>query len=234
MKILSKIRFLPITIFFASMMLSIKVSHIWDGIEELNPPSIIVAGAVAQTSVEAQQDPEASEKPETETLVTPKKPLDLGKLDPNIKQSRLAADDPTLLTNEEIELLQHLTVRREAIVKREQELGVRDVLLQAAVSRIDKKVIELKNLQKTIDGLIQKFDAQQDAKLLSLVKIYENMKPKDAANIFEDLEMETLLEVAERMKERKLAPVMAKMNPEKAREMTVELRQLRNLPRIGS
>ena len=233
MKILSKIRFLPITIFFASMMLSIKVSHIWDGIAELNPPSIIVAGAVAQTAVEAQQDPEDSEKPETEALVTTKKPIDLGKLDPNIKQSRLAADDPTLLTNEEIELLQHLSVRREAIVKREQELGVRDVLLQAAVSRIDKKVIELKNLQKTIDGLIQKFDAQQDAKLLSLVKIYENMKPKDAANIFEDLEMETLLEVAERMKERKLAPVMAKMNPEKAREMTVELRQLRNLPRIG-
>jgi len=47
------------------------------------------------------------------------------------------------------------------------------------------------------------------------------------------LEMQTLLEVAERMKERKLAPVMAKMNPAKAREMTVELRQLRKLPEIG-
>ena len=93
--------------------------------------------------------------------------------------------------------------------------------------------IFLQNLRATIDSLIQKFDKQQDAKLLSLVKIYENMKPKDAANIFEDLEMQTLLEVAERMKERKLAPVMAKMNPAKAREMTVELRQLRKLPEIG-
>ena len=105
--------------------------------------------------------------------------------------------------------------------------------MQAAESRIDKKVTELQNLRATIDSLIQKFDKQQDAKLLSLVKIYENMKPKDAANIFEDLEMQTLLEVAERMKERKLAPVMAKMNPAKAREMTVELRQLRKLPEIG-
>ena len=43
--------------------------------------------------------------------------------------------------------------------------------------------------------------------------------------------MTTLLEVAERMKERKLAPVMAKMNPERAREITVELRDLRELPR---
>jgi len=233
MKILSKIKFLPITIFFAAMMLSIKVSHIWNGIEELSPPSFVVAAAVAQTDTEAKQDPESSKKPEIEAQAGPEKPIDLGKSDPNIEQSRLAADDPTLLTTKEIELLQHLTIRREALVKREKELGVRDVLLQAAVSRIDKKVVELQNLQITIDGLIQKFDEQQDAKLLSLVKIYENMKPKDAANIFEDLEMQTLLEVAERMKERKLAPVMAKMNPEKAREMTVELRQLRNLPKIG-
>jgi flagellar motility protein MotE (MotC chaperone) len=35
------------------------------------------------------------------------------------------------------------------------------------------------------------------------------------------------------MKERKLAPIMAKMNPEKAREMTVELARLRQLPRGG-
>jgi len=36
------------------------------------------------------------------------------------------------------------------------------------------------------------------------------------------------------MKERKLAPVMAKMNPDKAREVTVELRALRELPRAGA
>ena len=89
-------------------------------------------------------------------------------------------------------------------------------------------------LRETIAGLIKTFDAQQDAKILSLVKIYENMKPKDAARIFEKMELDTLLEVAERMKERKLAPIMAKMNPEKARDMTVELARLRQLPPTGA
>ncbi len=234
MRILLKIRFLPITIFFAAMMLSIKVSNIWDGIAEHNPPTIALAKAIAQTGGEEQENTKPNEKSALDPQISSKEPLDLGKSDPNVEQSRLAADDPTLLTTEEVELLQQLSIRREVLVKREKEMGVRDVLMQAAVSRIDKKIVELKNLQITIDGLIQKFDEQQDAKLLSLVKIYENMKPKDAAKIFEDLEMETLLEVAERMKERKLAPVMAKMNPEKAREMTVELRQLRNLPEVGS
>ena len=57
MKLLSKIRFLPITIFFAAMMLSIKVSNIWDGIEELRTPIFEVAGAIAQTGEGAQEDP---------------------------------------------------------------------------------------------------------------------------------------------------------------------------------
>ena len=230
MKLLSKIRFLPITIFFAAMMLSIKVSNIWDGIEELRTPIFEVAGAIAQTDAGAQEDPRPDEKPEADVQDAQQNASDL---DSDIEQSRLITNDPTLLTTAEIELLQHLSIRREEIDKREKELDIRNGLMQAAESRIDKKVAELQNLQATIDSLIQKFDKQQDAKLLSLVKIYENMKPKDAANIFEDLEMQTLLEVAERMKERKLAPVMAKMNPAKAREMTVELRQLRKLPEIG-
>ena len=46
--------------------------------------------------------------------------------------------------------------------------------------------------------------------------------------------METLLLVAERMKERKLAVVMAKMNPRKARDVTVELSRLRDIPEVGS
>jgi len=233
MKIFSKVRFLPIMIFFAAMMLTVKVSHIWDGIEEMGAPTFEVAGAVAQTGPGAAPDPAAPAadvNPENaaidSTVIDNTEKEDFG-------SSRLITDDPTLLTPAEIELLQHLAVRREEIDKREREMDVRVGLMQAAESRIDKKVVELQSLQETIKSLIKSFDDQQDAKLLSLVKIYENMKPKDAAKIFEELEMETLLEVAERMKERKLAPVMAKMNPEKAREMTVELRQLRQLPKVG-
>ena len=230
MKFFPKFRFLPITIFFAAMMLTIKVNHIWEGIEQLDSPTFEVAGAVAQTDPTAQPDLGTEEIQQDQAAIDEETEFDA---EEGIEESRLITDDPTLLTPAEIELLQHLSVRREEIEKREKELQIRSGLMAAAESRIDKKVIELQNLQATIDGLIKKFDDQQDAKLISLVKIYENMKPKDAANIFEDLELETLLEVAERMKERKLAPVMAKMNPEKAREMTVELRQLRVLPAIG-
>ena len=233
-KILSRIRFLPLTIFAATLMLTVKVGDIWDGFEGLINGTIQVSEAVAQTADEGakpatgENQAQAPGAPEGQAV-----PAAL-KDEPKEEISRLITEDPTLLTQAEIDLLQQLAERRRVLESREQELEIRTGLLSAAEKRIDKKVEELKVLRETIAGLIKTFDAQQDAKILSLVKIYENMKPKDAARIFEKMELDTLLEVAERMKERKLAPIMAKMNPEKARDMTVELARLRQLPPTGA
>ena len=233
MAFLAKLKFLPITIFFATLMLTVKIGDIWNGIDGMNEATINVSDALAQTTPE----PPAGAAPQEEAAVAPEDTTEAGPdasaeyLD-EAATSKLVTDDPTLMTATEIDLLQKLSVRREDIEKREREMDVRNGLLKAAEVRIEKKIVELQILQEAIDGLITKFDDQEDAKLLSLVKIYENMKPKDAATIFEDLELDTLLLVAERMKERKLAPIMAKMNPEKAREMTVELRRMRELPAV--
>jgi len=236
MKILSKIRFLPVTIFFATLLLTVKVSDIWDGVKTLQNNAIEIAQASAQTT----EDPTAQENlSDEENVQNEEKTGDEIEDDEGFspEAQSLLNEDPSLMTVQEIEVLQKLTARRKVIEQREKELVIRSGLLQAAEKRLDRKVQELQTLRQTISGLIITFDEQQDAKLQSLVKIYENMKPKEAARIFEDLELDTLLEVAERMKERKLAPVMAKMNPVKAREMTVELRRLRQLPstdqRIG-
>ena len=236
-KILSRIRFLPLTIFAATLMLTVKIGDIWDGFDGLINGTFQVSEAVAQTQDEGAK-PAPGEKqaqaPAQEGAPDEKDVPAALKDEPPEEMSRLITEDPTLLTQAEIDLLQQLAERRRVLESREQELEIRTGLLSAAEKRIDKKVEELKVLRETIAGLIKTFDAQQDAKLLSLVKIYENMKPKDAARIFEEMELETLLEVAERMKERKLAPIMAKMNPEKAREMTVELARLRQLPKTGA
>lgn len=232
-RIFSRIRFLPLTIFAATLMLTVKIGDIWDGFDGLINGTIQVSEAIAQPAEEdakpAAKDgqPAAGEKTAEQAVPAALKDEPQGQI------SKLITNDPTLLTPAEIDLLQQLAERRQVLESREQEFELRTGLLAAAESRIDKKVEELKVLRETISGLIKTFDAQQDAKLLSLVKIYENMKPKEAAKIFEELGMDTLLEVAERMKERKLAPIMAKMHPEKARDMTVELSRLRQLPPVG-
>ncbi len=216
---LAKIRFLPITIFAAALMLTVKIGAIWDGVDGLFAGAVTVAGARAQQTGGATP------------AAPPPAPVDEEEERP--LAARMATADPTLLTQSEIELLQQLAVRREELERREQEMDLRTGMLKAAEDRIDRKIAELKALQVTIEGLISTYEDQQNAKMQSLVKIYENMKPKDAARIFEELDLDTLLLVAERMKERKLAPIMATMNPEKAKEMTVELSRLRQLPTAG-
>jgi len=234
-RFLTRFRFLPATIFAAALMLSFRIGDIWEGVDGLLSGTLSVAEAQAQQTQPTTEDAAAgSESSDAE------KAMEGGEggeqTDDTMADDtadRRAIEDPTLLTQSEIELLQQLAERRETLDNREREIEQREGLLQAAEVRINEKVIELQALQATIEQLIKTYDDQQEAKIGSLVKIYENMKPKDAARIFEELDMDTLLLVAERMKERKLAPLMAQMNPEKAKEMTVELAKLRQLPRNG-
>jgi flagellar motility protein MotE (MotC chaperone) len=75
-------------------------------------------------------------------------------------------------------------------------------------------------------------NAAQQTQLDNLVKIYETMKAKEAAKIFESLDMPTLLGVVERMKPARVAVIMAEMNPEKAKDITVALTKKDQLPAL--
>ena len=64
---------------------------------------------------------------------------------------------------------------------------------------------------------------REEAGWRGLVRTYENMRPREAAAIFEELELPVLIQILDRMGERKMAPVIGAMRPEKARVLTAEL-----------
>lgn len=245
MSLFSNIRFLPVTIFAAALMLTVKVGDIWDGMDGILKGGVTVSVAQAQAPTGGPKAPPAPPAPPSAPSAPPAKagtaanagaPGKAATEAPAKAQGPVVpplGEDPTLLTQAEIDLLQQLAERRETIEKREKQMDVQAGLLRAAEGRIDKKVDELRTLQATIEKLIKTYDDQQNVKMQSLVKVYEAMKPKDAAQIFEQLDMDTLLSVAERMKERKLAAVMSQMDPAKAKEVTVELTRMRELPQGG-
>ena len=74
-------------------------------------------------------------------------------------------------------------------------------------------------------------DAGEEAQLASLVKTYENMKPADAAKIFNKLDRQVMVSLAQRMKPVKIAAVMAAMEPSLAQDLTVMLALRLSLPR---
>lgn len=236
-RIVVKVRLLPMVIFFATLTLTVRVGDIWDGVDGILNGTLSVADAEAQTQGGVPPGPDLAlpgDPTEAIDMAAPDVAPPMPEEDRAALAARMLADDPTLLTQSEIDLLQKLAERRVEIEARARELETREAMLAAAQSRIDTKIEEFKALQATIESLVKTYDEQQGTKLQSLVKIYENMKPKDAARIFEELDMDVLLKVAERMKERSLAPIMAKMNAERAREITVELDKLRKLPEPGT
>ncbi|HET6522436.1 MAG TPA: hypothetical protein VFG47_21820, partial [Geminicoccaceae bacterium] len=141
--------------------------------------------------------------------------------------------DPTRFSPGEIELLQRLGERREALDARERQLELRAAALAMAEARLREQIARLEALRVALEAQLQNRAAVEEARLQSLIKIYERMRPKDAAAIFDRLEMPVLLAVVEGMREAKSAPVIAAMDPAKAERLTTELARRRNLPTSG-
>ncbi len=133
----------------------------------------------------------------------------------------------------EVEVLQSLSKRRADMDKREKTLETREALLQASEQEIDKKVSELNKLRDEIKDLLGQQEKMEGDRIASLVKIYEGMKPKEAATIFNTLDMDVLLNVISRMSERKSSPILAAMAPDKARLVTIRLAEQRKLPAVA-
>ncbi len=129
-------------------------------------------------------------------------------------------------------LYRDLTKRREDIDKREKELATRQALLEAAERELDQKVRELTVLRTEIEGLMVKQTEEEKSRTQSLVKIYEGMKAKDAARIFNTLDTDVLLQVMTQMSERKSSPILAEMDPERARTVTILMAQQQQLPAL--
>jgi flagellar motility protein MotE (MotC chaperone) len=127
-------------------------------------------------------------------------------------------------------LLENLRARRLELDRQAEELAQRELLLGAAGRRMAERVNELRALQSGLEGEVRLRDEREEARIRQLVRVYEAMRPRDAAAILDDLEMPILLQVIERMREAKASPVLAAMRPERARAATAELSRLRGRP----
>ena len=88
---------------------------------------------------------------------------------------------------------------------------------------MDGKLAEIKEVESKIVVETQQKDEAQAARFKGLVTMYENMKPRDAAKIFDRLDIGVLLDVASKIEPRKMADILALMSPDAAQHLTVEL-----------
>lgn len=238
------VRLLPVTIFVIALVLSVRVNDIWRGVFGVSPlsvaeaqqppppggrqrgqktpePTTAQAPAAAQPAQANGQAPAAATATgETKAAAQPPAPA-------AVPPPPGGEGEPPSFTQNEIDVLQKLSERRESLESRERDLSLRENMIKAAETRIDKKIGEMKALQASVEGMLKQIDDQDQNKMKSLVKIYENMKPKEAAKIFNELDMPVLLGVLNLMKEQKIALIMEAMDPVKAKELTDAMAQKR-------
>jgi flagellar motility protein MotE (MotC chaperone) len=141
----------------------------------------------------------------------------------------LAAEEMGL-SSQEILVLRSLQKRREELDGRETGLETREQAAAAAESRLQEQIAELKAVETEIQALLTSMDGKRDERMTALVKTYEAMKPKDAANIFNGMEDGILLDIAKSMKPATLAAVMSAMTPKRAEGLTRMLASLAKPP----
>ncbi|MDD3029604.1 MAG: hypothetical protein PHS57_04915 [Alphaproteobacteria bacterium] len=209
--------FLVLAVVLGSFAMSVRVVNVWDkvatgAVRFSVPPQAVAKESAPAPSPAAVEPVVAAPAPEPNPSAPP----------PSLENS----------SDAELALLRQLSNRREQLEKRARELDVREALIKVSEQRVEQKISDLATLRKQVQSLINQAEGEQQTQIENLVKIYETMKPDEAARIFETMDMPVLLGVIQRMKPARTALVMAKLAPEKAKEITIALTRRDQLPKI--
>lgn len=207
---MTKFRLIPLAIAVAGVALGLRAVDIYSGLNILAEP--VVAQDADTGGVSDQENTPAEEA----VVEAPPEPLVVG-----------------LPDSAEMEIITQLRQRRVLLEQREQQIDLQEQLLSSTEKRIDDKIQQLQVLELQIKGHLRLFEEREDSQLLAIVKVYETMKPKEAAPRFEVLALQTQLDLVTRMKSSKVAALMEKMTPAKASALTTELATRAQPPNIA-
>jgi flagellar motility protein MotE (MotC chaperone) len=143
------------------------------------------------------------------------------------EESDTAGEDSLLEENDlnqsELDVLQMLRERRVELDVRAERLDLREKLVLAAEHALESRIQDWKQLKVAVEASLEKYNTKRDGKLQTLATYYEKMKAKDAARVFNSLELPYLIDIVERMKVSKVADIIGKMDTERAKTLTTEL-----------
>jgi flagellar motility protein MotE (MotC chaperone) len=222
-------RLLPVTIFALAGLLAVKSIDLVRAAVPSNAAEHAPAATSAPPAASPAAHPGSAKAPAAPVPASPagSAAARTGSKPASAASTEAGSAEPVPVSDGERTLLLELRQRRQELDAREQTLATREAVLAAAERKLSTRVDELQALQTRLEGIESARKSHEEANWRGLVKLYESMKPRDAAAIFNELDMQVLLQVVYRMKEAKAAAVMAAMQPEKARQVTTELAQMR-------
>lgn len=206
-KFMQHIRILPVIIFLSVLTLSIRVSNVIDAVKANKLPSLSIG------ELQAAETP----TPEAAALTSALESSDIK----DVNAQKNGEDTvPNNFTQSEILILQELAERREALDMRSSEIDRKAVQLKVAEQEIDKRLKQMQEYEQKLKNLIQEYNEKERQKIASLVKVYASMKPKEAARIFETLDLDVTVALMKEMKPSASSAILAQISPAKAKDIT--------------
>ena len=175
-----------------------------------------ITGSVGEAEKKEDKDKPAEPKLPTSTKAPGPPKVELGNLSTTIEQGHIVSPG-------ERAVLERLVDRSKELDARARQLDMRENLIKAAEKRLEAKVTELKDTEVRIDTATGNRNKAEAARFKGIVAMYENMKPKDAARIFDRLDQKILVDVATQINPRKMSDILAQMSPDAAERLTVQL-----------
>lgn len=176
---------------------------------------------------EAKDEKDSKEKPKKEEK-TEAKEGDEASSDTS-EEKPVSVDEIKTFSESELEVLERLAERRERLLKWEKDLQIKENVLNITQEKIDIKIDEMRKLKKEVELALAEYRKEEDVKTKSLVKIYENMKPKNGADILSKMKVTDIIPIIGKMKEKNAAEILSKMDPKIAKEVTTKLNEVGRL-----
>lgn len=242
---LSHIKILPVMIVVAFLAFSVRLVDVASsGLPDFSGSAYAKAKTEPKAEEHAKEDKthgdmegsdtehKSEEKSDKDHKKSTKDDHKSGKKKKAVSKWRDASDSDMDYTKVKMEFFDDLVTRRKNLDDRERQLITREALITAAEQELDRKYQEMNQLRKQIENLLEDQSEEEKRRIASLVKIYEGMKPKSAASIFNTLDLDVLTAVLSNMSERRLSPILALMSPERARTVTIILANQKKLPEL--
>ncbi|MDZ4662085.1 MAG: hypothetical protein SGJ18_10765 [Pseudomonadota bacterium] len=123
-------------------------------------------------------------------------------------------------SEEEVRVFSNLQKRKNELDQREIELAKLDEELQKQKLELDEKLKELEKVRQGVASVLKERISVDSEKLDRLVDFYSNMKPQNAAKIFEEVDESLAVEILGRLKKKNAAEIMNLVKPDKAQRLS--------------
>jgi flagellar motility protein MotE (MotC chaperone) len=92
--------------------------------------------------------------------------------------------------------------------------------LQQQKLALEKRLKELEDIRTKISSRLDEKVKIDQEKVDKLVEFYSNMKPQNAAKVFEDIDEDLAVEILNKMKKKSAADIMNLLKSEKAQKLS--------------